>query len=138
MRVQSGTRRKALAYVVDDSEIACELLTEALTTAGFEVIAIRNAIGLRATLIRDRPDILVLDVSVPPFEGPEIVRLIRSQPTLDYLPIMLISGRPISELATIARSCDADSFMTKDEPAKLATYACALMLRGRIAKRGSS
>lgn len=138
MRSQSGTRRKALAYVVDDSEIACQLLIGALTDAGFEAIATHNAIGLRATLIRDRPDILVLDVSVPPFEAPEVVRLVRAQPTLDYLPIMLISGRPLAELAAIAAKCDVDSFVVKDDPHRLAAYACALMLRGRIAQRESS
>jgi DNA-binding response OmpR family regulator len=128
-RPASGTRVKALAYVVDDSALVCDLLTEALSDAGFEVVTAQSTIGLRARLIRDRPDVLVLDVHVPPFQAPEVIALIRAHTALQSLPILLISSMDVGELRVLALSCGVDSFATKDDPQVIALRAAGLLLR---------
>ena len=44
-----------------------------------------------------RPDLLILDLTLPDGDGFSLVEWLRNQPTLDTLPLVVYSGREISE-----------------------------------------
>jgi CheY-like chemotaxis protein len=84
--------------------------------------------------MRDRPDVVVMDVHVPPIDGPELVRMVREHPPIASTPILLISAASPAELHDLAVACRADSWAPKDNPAAVAARAASLLLRRRIRK----
>ena len=58
--------------VVDDSELVCRALSRALGAEGFEVVTRLNPIGTGAAIARERPDVVLLDVSMPALDGAEV------------------------------------------------------------------
>ena len=62
--------------IADDSFLVREALTELLSTAPeVEVAAVvDDTASLRAAVERERPDVVLSDIRMPPFEGPEGIR----------------------------------------------------------------
>ena len=80
----------ARVLVIDDEAEVRNLLVRILTRAGFEVIAAEDgATGLRR-LYQDRPDAIVLDVTMPGMDGWQTLERIRD---LSDVPVVMLSGR---------------------------------------------
>ena len=67
--------------VVDDNEDVIELLTATMNACGAEVLFARSASdGLACLEAAPRVDVIVTDISMPPIDGYEFTRQIRSPP----------------------------------------------------------
>jgi len=77
--------------VIEDDRPSVDLLTAYLESSGFDVsIAHDGAIGL-ASIRRDRPVAVILDVRLPGMDGWEVLRAIRSDPEMADLPVVVVS-----------------------------------------------
>ncbi len=79
--------------VVDDSRTLRKLLIRELNLAG--ITNIHEATnGLEAIdLVRAESfDLMLLDMEMPELDGLDVLKLIKSDPTLSYLPVIIISG----------------------------------------------
>ncbi len=75
--------------VVDDSQLVRELVRTLLERAGHEVVeAVDGADGLRR-LYAERPDLVVLDVSMPDVDGWEALKRLRE---LSDVPVLMFSA----------------------------------------------
>ncbi len=76
--------------VLEDNEAYRTLITEVLTTAGFDVLSAPDGRGITRFLSECRIDLLITDLSMPERDGIEIMTELRySHP---QLPIIAISG----------------------------------------------
>jgi CheY-like chemotaxis protein len=66
--------------VIDDDEVGRELLTQALSSRGAEVISVASASVALTELQRTLPDVLVSDIAMPDVDGYEFVRRVRQLP----------------------------------------------------------
>jgi two-component system sensor histidine kinase ChiS len=106
--------------VVDDSDLCRDLTRMMLEGFGYEVVTLDSGLGLSRALGREKPDLVLLDVSMPAVSGNQIVEVTR-QHKLHRCPIVLFSDRPAGELSQLARSCGAAGFIAKtSNPASLA------------------
>jgi CheY-like chemotaxis protein len=105
------TRHKVL--MVDDSEISLHLVAAALERAGYEVRATTEVHNLGSVLGGWRPDVILTDVNMPNLSGLELCRLLKSSYETADVPVVLFSSTPHDELATMARDCEADGFLSK-------------------------
>ena len=82
-----------LVLVADDEEDILALVTTILERAGYEVVSVRD--GAEAlTAVRDRrPDLAVLDISMPEVDGLEVLRRIRADADTSELPVLLLSAQ---------------------------------------------
>src|SRR5207247_9114374 len=79
--------------IVEDEQGIVHLLRARLEPEGFQVIAAYDGeAGLRA-VTEARPDLVILDLTLPGLDGFEICRRIRRQPETARLPILVLSGR---------------------------------------------
>ena len=77
--------------VIEDDRPSVDLLTAYLESSGFAVsIAHDGAIGL-ASIRRDRPVAVILDVRLPGMDGWEVLHAIRSDPEIADLPVVVVS-----------------------------------------------
>ena len=90
--------RAPLALVVDDTEGNRYATSRMLRGAGFDV---REAETGREALrlVRDLPDIVVLDVNLPDISGFDVARKIRADRVTALIPILHLSASYVSDLA---------------------------------------
>lgn len=60
-----------------------------------------------------RPDLIVLDVGLPGMDGFRVATLIKRDPVLSQVPIILYSGRLEESFAVLAYETKADYFLPK-------------------------
>lgn len=96
--------------IVDDDPHIREVLRVALSKAG---MAVTEATDGRAALVRfaeDRPDLIVLDVGMPEFDGLEVCRRIRRT---SQVPILFLSARDEEIDRILGLEIGGDDYVTK-------------------------
>lgn len=106
--------------IVDDDEIALELLSEALTGAGHEVSMARNGREALEILRTGLYQFVISDWEMPEMTGIELCRRIRERPFSSYVYIILVTSREGTEHVVEGLDAGADDFITKPfHPAEL-------------------
>jgi two-component system, cell cycle response regulator len=104
----------ARLLVVDDDPINRRLLASYLERLGHTVVtAVDGARGWRQLHTGDPFDVVLLDVLMPELDGYEVLGLIRGDPALRHLPVIMISA--VEETDSIARCIElgADDYLPK-------------------------
>lgn len=102
---------KPVILVVDDDRPILILMRNLLREFGFEPLtASTGAEAIDAARIR-RPDLVLLDRHMPGLSGDEVIRMLRSEPELAKITIVILSGEAVGrdELSRI----DADGAIQK-------------------------
>lgn len=96
--------------IIEDTETIREELKTSLITYGFEVIAPANFENIIQETLNETPDLILLDINLPIFDGYYICREIRKQ---SDVPIIVVTSRDneMDELMSI--NLGADDFITK-------------------------
>ncbi len=91
-----GAERKVLA--VDDSGTIRRFVSWHLTQAGFEVIEATNGQEGVELAVMKRPDLILLDVTMPVMDGVQALRLIRSLPGTKDTPVVMLTAESRPDL----------------------------------------
>jgi len=82
--------------IVDDNSNNLMLEKDLLEIAGFEVFEADNAADGIALALKERPDIIILDVRLPDMRGPVAAAIIRKNMGLD-VPIVFVTASVMAE-----------------------------------------
>ena len=99
--------------VVDDDKKIVRLVRSYLEQAGFEVLAAYDGESALHTIRRDRPDLVVLDLMLPDRDGWDVTRLVRTDPALARLPIIMLTARVEDADKIIGLELGADDYIAK-------------------------
>jgi DNA-binding response OmpR family regulator len=79
---------------VEDDDAVRELFAEALREAHFSVTERRRAEDVLPELVRPAPDVVVLDLGMPPgtLSGTELLARLRETPGWRAVPVIILSG----------------------------------------------
>jgi two-component system response regulator VicR len=89
--------------VLDDQEYLREIIATILVDAGYPARAVATADEALRLLDELRPDLLVLDVSLPTIGGLEFLDQLRANPAWATLPVLIVSGDPAKLAAAEGR-----------------------------------
>ncbi|HNO67908.1 MAG TPA: response regulator [Pseudomonadota bacterium] len=107
--------RPIKVVVVDDSEFVLEITKHELEAQGLEVFTVNSPIGF-SQLLRDRkPDIALVDVSMPALQGPQLISIAHRHGATNICPVVLFSDRSRSELEQLASMCGAAGVIRKSD-----------------------
>ncbi len=99
--------------VVDDDREVVRLIRAYLEQAGFEVLAAHDGDTAVHVIRRDRPDLLLLDLMLPGKDGWAITRLVRADPALAHIPIIMLTARIDDTDKIVGLELGADDYVTK-------------------------
>jgi putative two-component system response regulator len=99
--------------VVDDEPANISLLTRLMTDLGYEVRSAADGELALAEVAGERPDLVLLDVTMPKVDGFEVCRRLKRDPATRLLPIVLTTGLTASEDHIRGIDAGADDFLTK-------------------------
>jgi CheY-like chemotaxis protein len=112
-------------FVVEDDPHLLKLVGEVLSGEGFLTRFARNRNEINAEFNKQpRPDLVLLDVSLPDTDGFAILERMRNNQKLAKMPVVMMTGK--SEVTDIAKglSLGADGYVTK--PFKIAGLVSAV------------
>lgn len=98
---------KHIVVVDDDKEIR-EIITFALTRNGFDVTEASNGMQLQALLDTHLPDLILLDVMMPGQDGYQIFYYLRSEPTTQHIPVIIMTAHAEDIYARISFDMGAE------------------------------
>jgi PAS domain S-box-containing protein len=102
--------------VADDDVHFREFLIDAIEKfpGRFSTIIASNGNDAVDIIIKNRPDIILLDINMPVKDGYEVCRAVRAEPSLPYIPIVLITGLGDNiETRIKGYEVGADDYITK-------------------------
>jgi len=99
--------------VVDDSVTVRKVTGRFLEREGYRVITAKDGVDAMAVLQDKIPDIMLLDIEMPHMDGFEVVRLVRSTPRLQSLPIVMITSRTGDKHRERALAVGGDHYLGK-------------------------
>lgn len=65
--------------VVDDDPVILEVTRALLQSRGYEIITRENALGTTAAILREKPDVVLLDIGMPGLCGDELLKVIKER-----------------------------------------------------------
>src|SRR5262245_52890892 len=89
---QSQPRERRLMLLVDDCQDTRELYAEYLELSGFDVKEADDGIVAIDQAVRVRPDVIVMDMSLPRLDGREAAKQLRADERTRAIPLVMISG----------------------------------------------
>lgn len=129
--VGGATARRIL--VVDDELTIAESLAARLRAEGFTVELAHDGPAAVATAKTFEPDLVVLDVMLPGFDGLEVCRRIQSERTM---PVLMLTARTDETDQLIGLGVGADDYLTKPFSLRVLTARVHALLR-RVDRAGT-
>lgn len=104
-----GTAIRVL--VVDDEQMLADLLASALRYEGWEVTTAASGITAVRAAEDTQPDVVVLDIMLPDFDGLEVMRRIRARDP--HVPVLFLTARDAVEDRVAGLTAGGDDYVTK-------------------------
>ena len=99
--------------ITEDEPNIVESLTFILTRAGYDVSSVADGEAAMHRLHSNPPDIMVLDIMLPKLNGFEVLKLVKSDPLLKALPVVILTAKGQTHDRQLAEEIGADAFVTK-------------------------
>jgi serine phosphatase RsbU (regulator of sigma subunit) len=102
-----------LILIVDDNPTNVEIFQMRLAANNYETItAMDGEAGLR--MARDHlPDLILLDIMMPKIDGIEVCRRLKSDPSLPFMPIIMVTAKAESKDIVAGLEAGGDEYLTK-------------------------
>ncbi|MGE5453123.1 MAG: diguanylate cyclase [Acidobacteriota bacterium] len=136
--VQNFEQEKHRVLVVEDSRVAVALIQRTLAQHGIDSHAIRDPGTLFDVLESYRPDLVLMDMFMPRFNGVEATRVLRQMSAYSTIPIVYLSGTSDVGMQVEALRLGGDQFLTKPfNPVLLAAVVKTKIERFRETQRST-
>ncbi len=117
--------------IVDDDPAITDVLARYLTRAGYDVLLAHDGAGALDFAATGGPDLVVLDVMIPPPDGLEVCRQLRSTSTV---PVILLTALGAETDRLTGLEIGADDYVTKPfSPREVVLRVQAVLRRSQFA-----
>ncbi|HEV3469910.1 MAG TPA: response regulator [Pyrinomonadaceae bacterium] len=102
-----------LVLVVEDTPDTRELIKIVLELSGYQVVEAERGDEAVEVAVETHPDAIIMDMSLPVFDGCQAARTIRRQPGLEHVPIIACTAHNRWEWRAKAIVAGCDEFLEK-------------------------
>jgi adenylate cyclase len=120
-----------LILIVDDNETNRDILATRLATQGYALAEAADGEQALAAAKALLPDLILLDVMMPKLNGFEVCRRLKSDASLPFMPIILVTSMADSRDIVVGLDAGADEYLTKpvDQAALMARVRSVLRVK---------
>ncbi len=118
--VDSGIKENAIKQqkkfkiaCIDDSPIILDEMQRFLGKQNFEIFRIDNPLEAASKLLKIKPDLIFMDISMPKINGYKLCSLLKKSAVLKKTPIVMVTGRTGFIDKTRAQVVGASDYLTK-------------------------
>lgn len=101
---------KKIVLIEDDSGIV-EVTKIILEEAGYEVIALDDINHIKQFILKELPDLIIIDIWIFDQNGADLVKQFKQNPKIKDIPIIMVSAK--QDVEKIAQDCGSDDFLAK-------------------------
>jgi CheY-like chemotaxis protein len=98
--------------IVEDIELNRDLLTQLLENR-YRLVFAGDGISALERAATEKPDLVLMDLSLPHMDGWEATRRLKADPTLSHIPVIALTAHAMKDEEARARACGCDDFLTK-------------------------
>lgn len=119
MDSQASPQRTKILYVEDDPS-STVLVRRLLQSEGYDVVATSDGLSATEFAIRERPDLILMDINIGGLDGHEVTTKLRSIPKLSAVPIVAVTASTLEGdreraltagcIGYISKPIDVDTF----------------------------
>jgi two-component system, cell cycle response regulator DivK len=108
-----ATQPATLVLLVDDYPDNRDIYVQFLTYAGLRVEEAENGHQALDKAFTLRPDVIVMDLSLPGLDGWEATRRLKQDPRTRDIPVIALTGHALAGHSKVAFDAGCDAFITK-------------------------
>lgn len=118
--------------VADDNPANVDIFRTRLSAHGYDIISASDGEEALRRARESRPDLIVLDIMMPKFNGIEVCRAIKADSSLPFIPIILVTARTDPKDVVAGLEAGAEEYLTKpiDQTALIARIKSVLRIKG--------
>jgi two-component system, cell cycle response regulator DivK len=98
---------------VEDNDDNAYMLKNRLSRAGFTVIVATDGAQGVAMAASERPDLILMDITLPDINGEEVTRRLKADPKTKGIPVIALTANAMSSDKEKAIAAGCDDFDTK-------------------------
>lgn len=116
-----------LILIVEDNQDSRELLIKVLRTRGYRISEAVDGEEALRKMTEDRPDLVLMDISIPKIDGLEVTRRVKGQESLKDIPIIALTAHAMKGDREKALKAGCDGYIPKpvnvrELPAQIKTF----------------
>src|SRR4029450_3648975 len=110
---EPGRWPERVVLIADDSPDAREVYATSLSYAGLGVYTAPDGEAAVTIAMQVRPDIIVMDLSIPKLDGIAATRRLKEPPHTRHIPVIMLTGFALGTVEQDALQAGVDVFLTK-------------------------
>lgn len=111
--------------LIEDDEMSQDMLSRRLDRRGYQVVCAANGEQGVALAQSERPDLILMDLSLPVLDGWEATRRLKADPATQAIPVIALTAHAMvdDQAKALAAGCDDYDVKPVDFPRLLAKVA---------------
>src|SRR6516225_2363351 len=106
-------RDPARILVVDDVPDNVDILQMRLASQGYEVVTAGDGLEALEKTRELLPDLVLLDIMMPKMDGIEVVKRLKADPSLPFIPVILVTAKSDSKDVITGLESGGDDYLVK-------------------------
>ncbi|MDK1385835.1 response regulator [Sinorhizobium sp. 8-89] len=99
--------------LVEDNEMNRDMLSRRLSRRGFDVLIAENGKAGVELAALEKPDLILMDMSLPVMDGWEATRLIKANPVTSRIPVIALTAHAMASDRDMALEAGCDDYDSK-------------------------
>ena len=123
--------------IVEDDAVVVEIYRKKFLREGFDVLVAPDGLTAMKEIPTAKPDLVILDLMLPKFNGADILKFIRTNPAIKHTKVVIFSNAYMTEVALAAAKTGADASLLKSSctPAQLISVVKTLLEGGGVVEK---
>ena len=110
---KDDTDKTAKILLVEDNEMNRDMLNRRLQRKGYDVIIAVNGIEAIEKVKTERPDLILMDLSLPEMDGWEATRILKADESTNSIPLIVLTAHALKTDREGAFEVGCDDFDVK-------------------------
>jgi adenylate cyclase len=106
-------RTSARILIADDNPDNLDIFRTRLAAHKYEIITATDGKEALAAAREKQPDVILLDIMMPKMDGVEVCRHLKADPSLPFMPIIMVTAKTSSQDVVTSLEAGADEYLTK-------------------------